>query len=291
MNTAALLRFVPAGINVLLPRPAYNNTTALISWAQDRGTRRARICLSLWASFSSTESPHHQTSGIVEILYWGEVNPDVRAGSCSAQQGNGLLRLRRVRADEPAETHGQTGGSRNRQEQGEGGRQPLSADRARAPSCFHPEPPCNLPSRFGWGESKATRVGPGVLFLACPRMTARCHPRPTSATTGQVAQWASGAAQSALWLEWASSTVPPCPSASTPRGGRTRIVLEVGQGGRQLLLTVPAIRTVGGEGITRMEFSIWVPEGHWLTPCPCTSHPAGSARTAVRAHTHTKAVG
>lgn len=56
-----------------------------------------------------------------EVLSAGEVNPDVGAGSCSAQQGNGLLRLQRVRADEPAETHGQTGGQAERQTGARGG--------------------------------------------------------------------------------------------------------------------------------------------------------------------------
>lgn len=144
-----------------------------------------------------------RSPGCVEVLSAGEVNTDVRAGSCSAQQGNGLLRLQRVRADEPAETHGltgrQAGRPRDRQERGEGGdslfrlSRPF-ADRAEPPpdSTQNPHPSA---SRFGWGESRARRGGPGVLFPVSLRMTARCHPRPTSATTGRAAPWACGAAR------------------------------------------------------------------------------------------------
>lgn len=107
------------------------------------------------------------------FLSAGEVNPDVRAGSCSAQQGNGLLRLQRVRADEPAETHAQTGRQEGREtDRREGrGRQPVSAlstlcGSSRAPSCLHPEPPpiC-LPLCMGGKQSTAGRprgAFPGV---------------------------------------------------------------------------------------------------------------------------------
>ncbi|XP_050924468.1 E3 ubiquitin-protein ligase znrf1-like, partial [Lates calcarifer] len=53
-----------------------------------------------------------------------------------------------------------------------------------------------------------------------------------------------------------------------------------GSGGTTAAPTVPVTRTLGAEGITRTGCSIWGPGGRWLTPCPCTSHPAGSARTA-----------
>lgn len=185
---------------MLLPRPASNDTVALISWDTTGGARRAHICLSFWAFGVIQPNPplppptHPPHLWQCRDLLSGEVNPDVRAGSCSAQQGNALLRLRRVRADEPAETHGQTGGSRNRQERGEGG-DSLFRRIEPSPLLFPPRAPCDLPSRFGWGESRARRVGPGVLFLASPRMTARCHPRATSATTDQAAPWACGAAR------------------------------------------------------------------------------------------------
>lgn len=57
----------------------------------------------------------------------GEVNPDAAAGSCSTQQGNGLLRLQRVRADDPAEplTDRQAGRETHRSEGR--GRQPVLA--------------------------------------------------------------------------------------------------------------------------------------------------------------------
>lgn len=182
-----------------LPRPASDDTAVLIAW--DR--KGSVVCTQLFVILSfrchSARQPPPPPPGCVEVLSAGEVNPDVRAGSCSAQQGNGLLRLQRVRADEPAETHGQTGGPRDRQERGEGGdslfrlSRPF-ADRAEPPpvSTQNPHP---LASRFGWGESRARRVGPGVLFPVSLRMTARCHPRPTSATTGRAAPWACGAAR------------------------------------------------------------------------------------------------
>lgn len=55
--------------------------------------------------------------------------------------------------------------------------------------------PHALASRFGWGESRARQGGRGGLFPACLRMTARCRPRPTSATTGRAAPWACAAAR------------------------------------------------------------------------------------------------
>lgn len=159
------------------------------------------ICLSFWA-YGVVQPPADPPSPVVSrFLSAGEENPDVRAGSCSAQQGNGLLRLQRVRADEPAETHGQTGRQEGREtDRREGrGRQPVSAlstlcGSSRAPSCLHPEPP-PICLRFAWGESRARRGGPGVLFPVSLRMTAQCHPRPTSATTGRAAPWACGAAR------------------------------------------------------------------------------------------------
>lgn len=176
----------------MLPRPVCDDTAVLITWDRQGSV----VCTHLFVIPGFRRHSARQPS---EVLSAGEVNPDVRAGSCSAQQGNGLLRLQRVRADEPAETHGQTGRPRDRQERGEGGdslfrlSRPF-ADRAEPPpvSTQNPHP---LASRFGWGESRARRVGPGVLFPVSLRMTARCHPRPISATTGRAAPWACGAAR------------------------------------------------------------------------------------------------
>lgn len=102
------------------------------------------------------------------------MNPDVRAGSCSAQQGKGLLRLQRVKADDPAEIHRQTdrqgdrqaGRPRDRQNRGEGrGYSLLGLSR---PFCgsSHPEPPpISLPLWMGGKQSTAGRprgAFPGV---------------------------------------------------------------------------------------------------------------------------------
>lgn len=183
---------------MLLPRPACNDTAVLITWDSEESV--VCIGLSFWAVgvIQLLRKPPDR----VEVLSAGEVNPDVRAGSCSAQQGNGLLRLQRVRADEPAETHGQTGRQAGRETDRNEGRGATAcfgsldpfADRAEPPpvSTQNPHP---LTSRFGWGESRARRVGPGVLFPVSLRMTARCHPRPTSATTDRAAPWACGAAR------------------------------------------------------------------------------------------------
>lgn len=181
---------------MLLPRPACNDTAVLITRGQ-QGKCGVHLFGIPGFRRHSARQPY---PGCVEVLSAGELNPDVRAGSCSAQQRNGLLRLQRVRADEPAETHGQTGRQAERQTGVRGGGDSLFrlsrpfADRAEPPpvSTQNPHP---LVSRFGWGESRARRGGPGVLFPVSLRMTARFHPRPTSATTGRAAPWVCGAAR------------------------------------------------------------------------------------------------
>lgn len=181
---------------MLLPRPACNDTAVITTWDSE-GVWCTSVChTGLSASFGLSAIPR-----LCRGLSAGEVNPDVRAGSCSAQQGNGLLRLQRVRADEPAETHGQTGRQagrpRDRQERGEGATACFgSLDPLRiepSPLLVSTQNPHPLVSRFAWGESRARRGVPGVLFPVSLRMTARCHPRPTSATTGRAAPWACGA--------------------------------------------------------------------------------------------------
>lgn len=170
MNIAALLCSGPGWINVLLPRPACNDTAALITWDSEGGARRAS-CLSLGAFgvIQLVSRPH----GRVEVLSAGEVNPDVRAGSCSAQQGNGLLRLQRVRADEPAETHGQTGRQAGRETDRSEGRGATacfgSLDPLRiepSPLLFPPRTPTHLPPALDGG--KAEHGG------SAPRCFSRC---------------------------------------------------------------------------------------------------------------------
>lgn len=91
---------------MLLPRPTCNDPAILITWDSEGGVCAASVC-------------QGRDFGVIPRLcgglVCGDVNPDVGAGSCSAQQRNGLSRVQRVRADEPAETHGQTHTQTDRQ--------------------------------------------------------------------------------------------------------------------------------------------------------------------------------
>lgn len=118
-------------------------------------------------SFSVSATP--PLSDRVEVLSAAEVNPDVRAGSCSAQQGNGLLRLQRVTADEPAETHGQTGRQAERQTGVRGGgRQPVSALSTPlriepSPLLFPPRTPTHLSPALDGGKAEHGGAAPGCF--------------------------------------------------------------------------------------------------------------------------------
>lgn len=146
---------------MLLPRPACDETAVLI--LRDSEGSAPHICLSLWAFGVARppQPPHypphpHPPPVVSSLLSAAEEDPDVRGGSCSAQQGNGLLRLRRVRADEPADTHGQTDRQaerpRDRQERGEG-----------ATACFGSLDPLRIePSPLLFAHSTPTHLSPAL---------------------------------------------------------------------------------------------------------------------------------
>lgn len=121
------------------------------------------------ASLSSPANP----PGCVEVVSAGEVNPDVRAGSCSAQQGNGLLRLQRARADEPAETRGQTGRQAGRETDRSEGRGATACLGSLDPLRIEPSP-LLFPSRTPTNFSPALDGGKAEYGRAAPGCFSRC---------------------------------------------------------------------------------------------------------------------
>lgn len=181
---------------MLLPRPACNDPTVLITW--DGAGSVAYIC---FVSRGFRRHPARQPSPgcvVVVCVSAAEVNPDVRAAHVPLSRETGCCVCRESELTSPRRrTRTRQAATRPRDRRGEGacfGSLDPFADRAEPPpdSTQNPHP---FVSRFGWGESKARRGGPGVLFPVSLRMTARCHPRPTSATTGRAAPWACGAAR------------------------------------------------------------------------------------------------